>query len=69
MKRNVYLDMKTLQEAKDIFKKRWKNRKTLAETIDVEHALGRVTAEPVFAKLSAPSYHAAASQRIPAPIW
>ncbi|MGD9159094.1 MAG: molybdopterin biosynthesis protein [Desulfobacteraceae bacterium] len=60
MKRNVYLDLKTLREAKDLFKKRWEDRKTLQETIDVEDALGRVTAEPVFAKISAPSYHAAA---------
>lgn len=64
MKRNVYLDLKTLQEAKDIFSKRWEERKTLPETIDVERALGRVTAEPVFAKISAPSYHAAAMDGI-----
>ncbi len=64
MKRNVYLDLKTLQEAKDIFSKRWEHRKTLPETVFVEEALGRVTAEPVFAKLSAPSYHAAAMDGI-----
>ena len=64
MKRNVYLDLKSLQEAKDIFNKRWENRKTLPEIIDVEYALGRVTAEPVFARLSAPSYHAAAMDGI-----
>ena len=64
MKRNVYLDLKTLQEAKDIFRKRWENRKTLTETIDVEEALDRVTAEPVFARISAPSYHAAAMDGI-----
>ena len=64
MKRNVYLNLKTLQEAKDIYRKRWENRKTLPETINVENALGRVTAEPVFAKISAPSYHAAAMDGI-----
>ena len=64
MKRNVYLNLKTLQEAKDLFIERWKGRKTLPEIIDVEDALGRVTAEPVFARLSAPSYHAAAMDGI-----
>ncbi len=64
MKRNVYLDLKTLQEAKDIFQNRWKDRKTLPEIIDVEDALGRITAEPVFARISAPSYHAAAMDGI-----
>ncbi|MBN2418451.1 MAG: molybdopterin biosynthesis protein [Deltaproteobacteria bacterium] len=64
MKRNVYLDLKTLKEARDIFNKRWENLKTLPETVDVEDALGRVTAEPVFARISAPSYHAAAMDGI-----
>ena len=64
MKRNVYLNLKTLQEAKDLFIERWKGRKTPPEMIDVEDALGRVTAEPVFARLSAPSYHAAAMDGI-----
>ncbi len=64
MKRNVYLNLKTLQEAKDLFIERWKGRKTLPEIIDVEDTLGRVTAEPVFARLSAPSYHAAAMDGI-----
>ncbi len=31
-----------------------------AETVTLDRALGRVTAEPVFARLSAPHYHAAA---------
>ena len=64
MKRNVYLDLKSLQEAKNIFSIRWETRKTPPELIDVENALGRVTAEPVFAKISAPSYHAAAMDGI-----
>lgn len=64
MKRNVYLDLKTLQEARDIFTGRWEGRKTAPEEIDVEEALGRVTAEPVFARFSAPSYHAAAMDGI-----
>jgi putative molybdopterin biosynthesis protein len=64
MKRNVYLDLKTLEEARTIFFRRWENRKTRSETIDVAHALGRITAEPVFARFSAPSYHAAAMDGI-----
>jgi len=31
-----------------------------AEEVDLEHALGRVTAEPVWARISSPHYHAAA---------
>ncbi|NLD36444.1 MAG: molybdopterin biosynthesis protein [Desulfatiglans sp.] len=64
MKRNVYLDLKTLKDAREIFFKRWESRKSLPEIIDVDHSLGRVTAEPVFARLSAPSYHAAAMDGI-----
>jgi putative molybdopterin biosynthesis protein len=64
MKRNVYLDLKTLEDARSIFFKRWAGRKSPPEIIDVDHSLGRVTAEPVFARLSAPSYHAAAMDGI-----
>lgn len=64
MKRNVYLDLKTLKDARAIFFKRWEGRKTLPEIIDVDHSLGRITAEPVYARLSAPSYHAAAMDGI-----
>ena len=64
MKRHVYLSMKGLEEARDIFLKRWREKKTLPEEIDVEKALGRITAEPVFAKISAPSYHSAAMDGI-----
>ena len=56
--------MKSLEEARDIFLKRWREKKTLPEEIDVENALGRVTAEPVFARISAPSYHSAAMDGI-----
>ncbi len=64
MKRNVYLDLKTLKDAREIFFKRWEGRKTLPEIIDADQSLGRVTAEPVYARLSAPSYHAAAMDGI-----
>jgi putative molybdopterin biosynthesis protein len=60
MKRNVYLAMKSREEAQKIFAKVWRNRKTFPEEINAEDALGRVTAEPVYAQVSAPSYHSAA---------
>jgi molybdenum cofactor synthesis domain-containing protein len=64
MKRNVYLAMKGLEEARGIFSKVWQEKKTLPEEINVEDALGRVTAEPVFARISAPTYHSAAMDGI-----
>ncbi len=64
MKRHVYLSMKSLTEARDIFSKVWKDKRTIPEEINVEDALGRVTSEPVFAKISSPSYHSAAMDGI-----
>jgi molybdenum cofactor synthesis domain-containing protein len=64
MKRHVYLSMKGLEEARDIFSKVWRNRRTLPEEISIEDALGRVTSEPVFAKISSPTYHSAAMDGI-----
>ena len=53
--------MKGLQEARKIFfEKVGHHKRTEAEKILVEEALGRVTAEPVFARYSAPPYHSAA---------
>ena len=60
MKRHVYLAMKSLEEAREIFSERWQNARTAPEEIPTEESLGRVTSEPVFAKLSAPSYHSSA---------
>jgi putative molybdopterin biosynthesis protein len=56
--------MKSLAEARDIFSKFWKDKSGLPEKINVEDALGRVTSEPVFAKISSPSYHSAAMDGI-----
>lgn len=64
MKRHVYLAMKGLEEAREIFFRVWDGRMTMPEEIDVEDALGRVTAGPVFARISAPSYHSAAMDGI-----
>jgi molybdenum cofactor synthesis domain-containing protein len=64
MKRHVYLDMKSVEEAKEIFSRIWPGKKTLPEEIPSEDALARVTSEPVFARISAPSYHSAAMDGI-----
>ncbi len=59
------MDMKTLEEAKDIFFGRFRpDRRTGPEEVSVEEAWGRVTAGPVFASMSAPTYHSAAMDGI-----
>jgi len=65
LKRHVYLAMKTLEEAKEIFFSRFGHEyRSGAEEISTEESLGRVTAEPIFARISAPSYHSAAMDGI-----
>ncbi len=64
MKRNVYLAMKGLGEAREIFFSRFGDRRTLSEAVGPEEALGRVTAAPLFAKVSAPHYHSSAMDGI-----
>lgn len=64
MKRNVYLAMKGLPEAREIFSRAWREKKTVPEQINTEDALGRVTSEPVYAVVSAPTYHSAAMDGI-----
>ena len=65
MKRNVYLAMKTLEEAKELFFSRFSSRqRTGSEEVSVADSLARVTAEPVFSRMSAPSYHSAAMDGI-----
>jgi putative molybdopterin biosynthesis protein len=60
-KRNIYLKKKSLAEARDLVIHRfgafpdWP-----VETVSTPDAVGRVLAEPVFARLSAPGFHAAA---------
>ncbi|MFH1860210.1 MAG: hypothetical protein ABH870_04250 [bacterium] len=60
MKRNIYLMMRSLEEAKNIWQERYSRLRIGKELFDVEHSLGRVTAEPVIAKICSPHYHAAA---------
>lgn len=60
MKRKIYLNMQPLPKARQIFADRFKQYITDTETIASREATGRVTAGPITARLSAPSFHAAA---------
>jgi len=60
-KRNIYLKMKTLQEARDILFQTFSGLTSLAtEEISVPEAVGRVLATSVSARLSSPNFHLAA---------
>jgi molybdenum cofactor synthesis domain-containing protein len=65
VKRQVYLAMKPLEEARELFLSSI-DLDGLAgvETIKAEGSSGRITAEPVFAKRSAPSFHSSAMDGI-----
>lgn len=64
-KRRIYLRMRTWEEALGVFLDRVKpSRYDKKEVVPVKEALGRVTAEPVFARLSSPHYHSAAMDGI-----
>jgi putative molybdopterin biosynthesis protein len=65
MKRQVYLSMKSLEEAKEIFFSRFgPGLRTGVESVESQDSSGRVTSEPIFASRSAPSYHASAMDGI-----
>ena len=65
MKRKIYLSMKSLEEAREIFFSRFgPDLRTGVETLKAGDTLGRVTAEAVFARRSAPSYHSSAMDGI-----
>lgn len=64
-KRNVYLKKKTLEQAREIVFQNFPLKATTAkEKLSVPDAVGRVLAEPVFAKLSSPNFHASAMDGI-----
>jgi putative molybdopterin biosynthesis protein len=65
-KRNVYLKMKTLSEAREILLNEFDTTSVHWETenVAVPDAVGRVLADPVHARLSAPHFHAAAMDGI-----
>ncbi|MGB6066135.1 MAG: molybdopterin biosynthesis protein [Desulfomonilaceae bacterium] len=61
MRRNIHLDMKSPEEALAIFLQRLNKRNFPGtETVPVTEARGRVSAEPVYARLSSPHVHIAA---------
>jgi len=63
-KRNVYLDMKSIEEAKKILFEQFENSETQIETLDVVNAKNRVLAKPAMAAISSPNFHAAAMDGI-----
>jgi putative molybdopterin biosynthesis protein len=68
MDRNIYIDNMNLEEAKELWAQKLSEAGCLkpmsSETIPVDQALGRITAEPVFARLSSPFYNASAMDGI-----
>jgi putative molybdopterin biosynthesis protein len=64
-KRNVYLQMKSLEEARRIVAQHFAELPGAGvERIETVRTVGRVLAEPVMARLSAPNFHAAAMDGI-----
>jgi putative molybdopterin biosynthesis protein len=63
-KRNIYLTMKPLDEARRIVLEVFGGRPLQTEEIATPEAVGRVLAEPVAARLSSPHFHAAAMDGI-----
>ncbi len=60
-KRNIYLRMNTVEEAREIlFGELAPGLRTREKTVDVTEAVDRVLARPVYARLSSPGFHAAA---------
>ncbi|MFC1845234.1 molybdopterin-binding protein, partial [Thermodesulfobacteriota bacterium] len=68
MERNIYIDNMNLNEALELWNRKLSESGCLKpignETIPVDQAQGRITAEPVFARLSSPFYNAAAMDGI-----
>jgi putative molybdopterin biosynthesis protein len=64
-RQKIYLRMKDPKEAREIFFNRFRPEPIVeAEEIPMQEAPGRLTAEPVFARVSSPSYHSAAMDGI-----
>jgi putative molybdopterin biosynthesis protein len=64
MARKRYLRKTPLKEARELFLAKVESSRLGIESIAVEEALDRVTAQQVFAKISCPHYHAAAMDGI-----
>jgi putative molybdopterin biosynthesis protein len=64
-KRNIYLKMKTLQEARNLLFQRFGSIGAMTgETVPVTDSVERVLAEAITARLSSPNFHAAAMDGI-----
>ncbi len=64
-KRNIYLKMKSLEDARTVVLERFGGKpKPESATIPSVDAVGRILATPVFARLSSPNFHAAAMDGI-----
>jgi putative molybdopterin biosynthesis protein len=63
-KRNVYLDMKSIEEAKAILFYEFKIHDMSSEILDVVRSKSRVLAKPAIAVVSSPNFHAAAMDGI-----
>jgi len=64
MKRNIYLKKKSLEEAKKVASEIANLIHLGTEVIPVIHSQGRITAEPIFARISSPPFHCAAMDGI-----
>ena len=68
MDRNIYIDNMDLEEALELWERRLSGAGCLnpmeSEVISIDDSLGRITAEPVFARLSSPFYNASAMDGI-----
>ncbi|MDM8517848.1 molybdopterin biosynthesis protein [Desulfobacterales bacterium HSG16] len=64
-KRNIYLKMKTREQAKTIMFDTFRFQGNISfETVAVSDAVGRILAEPVTASISSPNFHASAMDGI-----
>jgi molybdenum cofactor synthesis domain-containing protein len=63
-KRNVYLRMKTLEEARKLWAEKTSACRCAVESIPVVSSLGRVLAQPIIARSSVPHYHGSAMDGI-----
>jgi len=66
-KRNIYLQMKTLEQARRIVLDAFGRNLLGTQRLPAPEAVGRVLAEPVAARLSSPNFHAAAMDGIAVP--
>lgn len=64
MKRKIYLKMKTLEEAQQLFWSHFIHYQTGEEQIPSSEAENRITSRPVIARFSSPSFHSSAMDGI-----